>query len=283
MKRIVVISGKGGTGKTVLSAALVSLMKNGIAVDCDVDASNLHLLLAPDIRREEEFRFGETARINRDLCDSCGICRSVCRFDAISEHDEIDPVFCEGCGACALACPRGAVEMTENISGRWFVSETRFGPFVHARLDAGEENSGKLVSYVKHKADELAQERSAVIQIIDGSPGIGCPVIASLAGVDQALIVTEPTASGLHDARRVIALARHFQIPVQIVINKYDLNMEMARTIEVFCRDEKIPLAGKIAFDPSVVSSMIAGQTLMEGASSQTRQAVREIWASVTE
>ena len=278
MKRIVVISGKGGTGKTVLSAALVSLAENVVAVDCDVDASNLHLLLSPEIKRQEEFRFGVTARINRDKCVQCGACCDACRFGAVSKNFDIDPVFCEGCGACALVCPRDAVEMTENVSGRWFISQTRFGPFVHARLGTGEENSGKLVSLIKQKADELARERDTDFQIIDGSPGIGCPVIASLAGVDQALIVTEPTVSGLHDADRVIKLTRHFRIPVQVVINKYDLNLQTAQTIVDFCGKQQIPVAGKIAFDPAVVESAVKRQTLIEATGEQTKSSVIRIW-----
>ncbi|MGB3113344.1 MAG: ATP-binding protein, partial [Candidatus Omnitrophota bacterium] len=232
MKQIVVISGKGGTGKTVLTASLAALAKNKVMADCDVDAADLHLLLKPSIKERHEFKSGATAFIDKRLCTECGRCVAVCRFDAVSEDYAIDPVACEGCGFCYYACPVNAIKMQENATGEWYISDTRFGPLVHAKLGIGEENSGKLVTLVRQKAKEIAEKQRFDWVIIDGSPGIGCPVIASLSGVDFALVVTEPTLSGLHDADRVIKVARHFNIPVKVVINKYDLNVDMTNRIK---------------------------------------------------
>ncbi len=193
MKQIVVISGKGGTGKTVITASLAALARSKVMADCDVDAADLHLLLNPKIKEKHEFRSGKTAIIDKKLCQQCGKCIAACRFNAISEDFTVDPVSCEGCGFCSHICPAEAIEMRENISGEWFISDTRFGPLVHARLGIAEENSGKLVTLVRQKAKESAENRGLDWVIIDGAPGIGCPVIASLSGVDCALVVTEPT------------------------------------------------------------------------------------------
>ena len=231
MKQIVVISGKGGTGKTVLTASFASLAGNKVMVDCDVDAADLHLLLKPEIKERYEFRSGVTARIDKDICQECGECLSVCRFEAISEDYIVDPVSCEGCSVCSHVCPAGAVIMEENIAGEWYISETKYGPLVHAKLGIAEENSGKLVAKVREVAKEIAERDKRDFVIIDGPPGIGCPVIAALTGVDLAVIVTEPTLSGIHDMERVVQVAKHFGVPTKVCINKYDINEDEASSI----------------------------------------------------
>ncbi|MBN2483964.1 MAG: ATP-binding protein [Candidatus Omnitrophica bacterium] len=279
MKQIVVISGKGGTGKTVITASFAALAENKVMADCDVDAADLHLLLDPRIEERHDFKSGVTAVIHKDKCTQCGLCRTLCRFDAIGDDLTIDPVSCEGCAFCSFACPSKAIEMKENTAGEWFSSQTRFGPMIHAKLGIAQENSGKLVSLVRKKAKEKAEHIGADWVIIDGSPGIGCPVIASLSGVDCALVVTEPTLSGLHDASRVIDMARHFQIPVFLVVNKYDLNIEMTGKIEEYCRKEKVPFIGKIGFDKTVVEAMVRGKTVIEYSDGEITQRMEDIWS----
>ncbi len=281
MKQIVIISGKGGTGKTVLTGALAALAQNKVMADCDVDAADLHLLLSPEIKEQHEFRSGKTARIDQNLCRQCGKCISVCRFGAITDDFTIDPIACEGCGFCSFVCPQKAIVMEENISGDWFISDTRFGPMVHAKLGIAEENSGKLVALVRKQAKELAKRNGCDWVIVDGAPGIGCPVIASLSGIDCALVVTEPTLSGLHDAARVIKVARHFGAPVKLIINKYDLNPSMTEKIEKYCAENNIDLAGKIRFDKSVVRAMVEGKTIIEYNDSQAKEAVVNIWEKI--
>jgi len=281
MKQILIISGKGGTGKTVVTGALAALADNKVMVDCDVDAANLYLLLDPAIKERNEFRCGATAEIDASRCTRCDRCRTLCRFDAITKDFRVDPVSCAGCGLCQLACPSDAITMQENVSGEWFVSETRFGPFVHARLGIAEENSGKLVTLIKQKAKDMAEEQKRDWMIIDGAPGIGCPVIASLAGVDRALVVTEPTVSGLHDAQRVIEVARHFNVKVWIVINKYDLNKDMTETICAYARKQDIDVIGQIPFDPRVVSAMTSGKTVIEEDDSPARRVLIGLWDHV--
>ncbi len=301
MKEIVVISGKGGTGKTVVTGALASLVKDSakgedvsgetsppaqqsqkgggkVMADCDVDAADLHLLLRPTIKEEGEFRSGVTAVVDKDKCIACGKCLEVCRFSAVSESFVIDPIACEGCAFCSQVCPVSAIQMKENLSGQWFVSDTRYGSFVHARLGIAEENSGKLVALVKKKAKELAKKQKASFVIVDGSPGIGCPVIASLAGADCALVVTEPTLSGLADAKRVISVAKHFKIPVKLIINKFDLNLEVTKKIEKYCKEDNIELLGKLPFDKSVVEAIIAQKTLLEAAGENVKKIIKDIW-----
>jgi MinD superfamily P-loop ATPase len=278
MKEIVIISGKGGTGKTVLTASFAALARKKVMADCDVDAADLHLLLKPDIKERHLFKSGLTAVINKEQCIECGRCVAVCRFEAISDRYIVDPVSCEGCAFCSYACPANAIKMEENTSGEWFISDTRFGTLVHAKLGIAEENSGKLVSLVRQKAKEIAEKENSDWVIIDGSPGIGCPVIASLSGVDFALVVTEPTLSGLHDADRVIKVARHFKVPVKVVVNKHDLNIDMTERITDYCAENNIPLAGKIPFDESVVESMVQGKTITEYKDSNAKKEVIKIW-----
>ena len=278
MKQLLIISGKGGTGKTVIAGALAALPKRQVIVDCDVDAANLHILMQPQIKERNDFRCGATAIIDAGRCTQCGLCRELCRFDAVSPDFTIDPVACEGCGLCQMACPSDAIEMKENISGQWFISDTRFGPFVHARLGIAEENSGKLVTLVKGKGQKIAEEQKADWMIIDGSPGIGCPVIASLSGVDCALIVTEPTLSGLHDAQRVFKVARHFGIATTLAVNKYDLSPEMTQKIEKFCQDNDIEVVAKIAFDRHVVDAMVNGKTILEDDDCIVKKEIINMW-----
>jgi MinD superfamily P-loop ATPase len=283
MKQLLIISGKGGTGKTVLTASFAALARNKVMVDCDVDASDLHLLLDPEIKEAHIFKSGLTAVMDRKKCTQCGKCREVCRFDAIKEDLTIEQISCEGCAFCSYACPEDAIEMIETVSGEWFISETRFGPFVHAKLGIAEENSGKLVSLVKQKAKEIANQYGLDQIIIDGAPGIGCPVIASLSGVSCALIVTEPSISGLHDAVRVMDVARHFDVPVKVIINKYDLNLEMTDKIEEYCKDRGILILGKIGFDEAVVQAMVAGKTVVEYGNGKIKKSIEEIWSKISE
>ncbi len=282
MKQIVIISGKGGTGKTVVTGAFASLAKNKVMADCDVDAADLHLLLSPQVKERYEFKSGVTAVLDKELCNQCGQCAQVCRFSAINvsgeKEFEVDPIACEGCAFCSFVCPTKAIKMEENVSGEWYISDTRFGSLVHAKLGMASENSGKLVTLVKQKAKELAEKQNCDWIIIDGAPGIGCPVIASLSGVDYALVITEPTLSGLHDADRVINMVKHFKISVRLIINKYDLNKEMTEKIEEYCKSNDIPLIGKISFDESMVKAMIEGKTIIEYGQGKARDEIITIW-----
>jgi MinD superfamily P-loop ATPase len=285
MKQVLIISGKGGTGKTVITSAFAALAKNKVMVDCDVDAADLHILLQPVVKEAHDFYSGFCARLDPTKCVGCGKCIDACRFDAIkrvNSHARIDPIDCEGCGFCSIVCPAQAISMKENCAGQWFISSTRFGPLVHAKLGIAEENSGKLVAQVRQKATEIAEKNKSDWVIIDGSPGIGCPVIASLSNIDIALIVTEPTMSGLHDATRVIKVARHFSVPVAMIINKYDLNQKMTDTIETYCKENDIPVLGKIAFDESVVKAVTQTKTIIEYGESQVKDTVTEVWQNVT-
>ncbi|MBN1353195.1 MAG: ATP-binding protein [Candidatus Omnitrophica bacterium] len=281
MKQIVIISGKGGTGKTVITGAFAALADNKIMADCDVDAADLHLLLEPHIKERHEFRSGKTAFIDKEKCIKCGKCTAVCRFNAINTNLTIDPISCEGCAFCSFVCPVGAIKMEENVSGEWFISETRFGPMVHAKLGIAEENSGKLVSLVRKQAKELADKNKAGWVIVDGAPGIGCPVIASLSGIDYAVVVTEPTLSGLHDADRVISVAKHFGISAGLIVNKYDLNMNMTEKIENYCKDNNIELIGKIHFDKSVVEAMVKGKTIVEYSTGIAKEEIINTWQAL--
>ena len=283
MKQIVVISGKGGTGKTVITGAFAALAKNKVMADCDVDAADLHLLLKPEIKERHEFRSGKTALIDKKLCTKCGKCISICRFNAITEDFTVDPVSCEGCAFCSHICPTDSIKMQENTAGEWFISQTRFGPMVHAKLGIAEENSGKLVALVRKKAKEIAEQNKVDFVIVDGAPGIGCPVIASISGVDCALVITEPTLSGLHDADRVIKVTRHFGIPVKVVVNKYDLNKDMTDKIEEYCKDNNVEMLGKIGFDTSIVDAMVNGKTIMEFPSGKSKEEIHNIWDKLRE
>ncbi len=279
MKELVVVSGKGGTGKTSLTAAFAFLAENKILCDADVDAADLHLLMNPDIQMKTDFIGGGIALINREKCIECGMCRDLCRFDAISENYVVNHIDCEGCGVCVDFCPEKAIEFPSQICGEWYISETRFGPMVHARLGIAEENSGKLVTLIRREAQKLAEKKQLELMITDGPPGIGCPVIASIGGASALLIVTEPTVSGLHDMDRVAQLAAHFKVPAMVCVNKYDLNPGQTDAIEKLAKKQKMVVLGRIPFDPIFTESMIQGKTIFEyNEDSETSKIVKEIW-----
>ena len=330
MKELVVISGKGGTGKTSIVASFASLARSVVLADCDVDAADLHLILQPDVRHRESFSGGKRARIDPDRCVGCGKCGELCRFDAVlleSPQDfctlgsdvnsacrdcsyckrsctvkanseiqamirasqgevklrlTIDPVACEGCGVCAWFCPAGAIEFGPAVNGEWYVSDTRCGPMVHAKLGAGEENSGKLVSLVRSEAKKIAEDKGLGLVLIDGSPGIGCPVIASMAGADSVLIVTEPTLSGLHDLQRAVSLTRHFNIQPLVCINKWDLNETMASAIEQWAQAEDVIVAGRVRYDPAVTRAQIEQRSIVEHGADGVAADVRQLWEAVS-
>ena len=282
MKEIVIISGKGGTGKTTMTAAFASLAKNKVMADCDVDAADLHLILSPEIQHEEDFYSGKTAFIRENDCTQCGKCAEVCQFDAISPDFIVDPIACEGCGVCVYFCPACAIDFNDNFSGRWFISNTRFGPMVHAKLGIAEENSGKLVTLVRRQAKLLAEKGNLDYIIIDGAPGIGCPVISSITGANAVLVVTEPTLSGRHDLERVVSLAAgHFQIPTFVCVNKYDLNEEMTDQIENFCHEMNINFVGKIPYDTIVTDAMVQAKTIIEFSDGVISKEINKMWARI--
>lgn len=278
MKQITIISGKGGTGKTVITASFAALVEHACFVDCDVDAADLHLLLKPEIQETHEFRSGKTAKINKELCTQCGACVEVCRFDAIDENYNVDPVSCEGCAVCSHVCSVEAVCMEENLSGEWYLSNTKYGPLIHARLGIAEENSGKLVSRIRQVAIELAKSRKLNYVIVDGPPGIGCPVIASLSGVDMALIVTEPTLSGIHDMERIADVAVHFSIPTGVVINKYDINLENSDAIQKICNERHIEVLARLPFSEDVVKSVVQGSPIVEFCRDGITKQIINLW-----
>ncbi|MFH1594307.1 MAG: ATP-binding protein [Candidatus Omnitrophota bacterium] len=281
MKQIVVISGKGGTGKTVLTASFAALAKNASFADCDVDAPDLHLLLKPEIKEKHEFRSGKTAKIDKRLCQECGKCIDICRFDALRKDFTIDSISCEGCAVCSRVCPTNAITMEENLSGEWFISETKYGPMVHARLGIAEENSGKLVTLVRQNAKKIAEERNKDYCIIDGPPGIGCPVIASLANVDLALIVTEPTLSGIHDMERVADVTKHFSINTKVVINKYDINFKNAQDIRKICQVRKVEVVAELPFSENVTRSVVRGMPIVEFCNDQIAKDIVALWKKI--
>jgi len=281
MKQITVISGKGGTGKTVLTASFSALAKNKVMADCDVDAADLHLLLHPVIKERHDFEGGVTAKIDEEVCIRCRKCIDICRFDAITDKIKVDPISCEGCALCSRICPVEAIKMEDNICGEWFVSETKYGPLVHAKLGIAEENSGKLVTKVRQIAKEIAKNKGMDYVIIDGPPGIGCPVIASLTGVDVAVIVTEPTLSGIHDMERVLDVASHFEVDSKVVVNKYDLNIDNSKQIMSFCREKNIELAGLIPFSREVSESIVKGITIVEYMQNDVSKEITSIWQKI--
>jgi len=284
MKELVVISGKGGTGKTSLMAAFASLAKNKVLCDADVDAADLHLLMDPEIKKRQDFQGGGIAVINPDKCTQCGLCRDLCRWEAINEQFEVDTIECEGCGVCVDFCPEQAIEFPVTTCGQWFISHTRFGPMVHARLGIAEENSGKLVTLIRQEAKKLAEKNKLDLIVTDGPPGVGCPVIASIGGATALLIVTEPTVSGLHDMERVAQLAAHFKVPGMVCVNKFDLNIDQTQAIEKLAKEKKMTVLGRIPFDPVFTKSMVQGKTIFEyNTESITGQAVEQIWKKIIE
>ena len=282
MRQIAVVSGKGGTGKTVLTASFAVLAKSACLVDCDVDAADLHLLLHPEVQKKHTFKSGKTARIDKRECTECGDCIDVCRFGAISKGLVVDPIFCEGCTICSLICPSQAIAMEENESGEWYISKTKYGPFVHARLGIAEENSGKLVMQTRQTAQEIAKRENLDHVIIDGPPGIGCPVIASLSGVDLAIVVTEPTMSGIHDLKRIVDVTAHFLITTKVVVNKYDINLKNTEAILHVCRKRNIQVLAHLPFSEKVVQSMVRGIPVVELSSDGIAKEISDLWRSIT-
>jgi MinD superfamily P-loop ATPase len=285
MKEIVIISGKGGTGKTTLCASFASLARDAVIADCDVDAADLHLLLAPRVLQEADFVGGRTPVIDSELCAECGDCQAWCRFDAIELDIDagyiIDPLACEHCALCAYVCLEEAISMQSSVCGRWFISETAQGKLVHARLAPGEDNSGKLVTLVRREARRLAEETGARWILNDGPPGVGCPVTAAITGVDLALIVTEPTLSGIHDMQRVEALCRHFQIPALVCINKYDINPENSGTIKDYCVENEVPVIGEIPFSPAVRQALVARKSPVDIDCGAVTGIVERMWSEI--
>ena len=282
MRELIVISGKGGTGKTSLTAAFAALAENRVLCDADVDAADLHLLMAPDIKMRSDFQGGGVAVINKEKCSECGLCRDLCRFEAINDNYEVDPIGCEGCGVCVDFCPEQAIDFPVKTCGEWFISETRFGPMIHARLGIAEENSGKLVTLVRQEAKKTAETNNHHLIITDGPPGIGCPVIASIGGASAVLIVAEPSVSGIHDMERVAQLAAHFKVPGMVCVNKFDLNLDQTQAIEDLAKNMQMSVLGRIPFDPIFIESMIQGQTIFEyNKESETSLAVKQIWNEI--
>lgn len=274
MRELVIVSGKGGTGKTSLAACFSLLAPRPVIADCDVDAADLHLVLAPRIERRERFVGMKKARIMAGHCTACGKCEEICRFAAVrfdgggngkvGRTFRIDPVACEGCGACARFCAEGAIAMEAPLAGRWFVSSTRVGPLVHARLEPGGENSGKLVAAVRGEAKRIAASGNHPLVLVDGPPGIGCPVIASITGATAVVAVTEPTVSGEHDLERILSLARHFSIPAAVCVNKWDLNPAMADAIERRAAELGARPVGRVRYDRTVTLALMRQLAVVE-------------------
>jgi len=282
MKSITVISGKGGTGKTTLTAGFAAVAENIVLADCDVDAADLHILIQPEIKSEQNFEGGKLAHIDPEKCTECGECVEVCRFDAISDDFVVSPIDCEGCNVCAYVCPVDAITLNIRESGKWFISDTRFGPMVHAYLAPGQGNSGRLVSLVREQAEKIAVEQNLEYVLIDGPPGIGCPVIASISGTDLVLIVTEPTLSAMHDMERILGLTEHFRVPAIVSINKYDINLNNTREIERFLRENNIELVDKIPFDLNMVRALTEAKTIVEYAPrKRIALIVENIWRKI--
>jgi MinD superfamily P-loop ATPase len=288
MKELVVISGKGGTGKTSVTASLAALANRCVICDCDVDAADLHLLLTPHVREEYEFISGHEAVIRQEDCIGCGVCHDVCRFNAIHTKATpggemlftVDPVACEGCKVCVAMCPENAIDFPDCNCGKWFISDTRLGPMVHARLGVAAENSGKLVSTVRREARSIAEKENYDLIIVDGPPGIGCPVIASVTGASQVLIVTEPTVSGEHDLERVLGLTRHFQIPAAVCVNKWDINPEMTARIEEKAAGLDAQIVGRIRYDRLVTKAQIQQKAVVE-MDTPGADDIRQLWKNL--
>ncbi|MBN2018673.1 MAG: 4Fe-4S binding protein [Sedimentisphaerales bacterium] len=291
MKELVVISGKGGTGKTSIAAAFASLAQNAVLADCDVDAADLHLVLSPTIRQQSDFSGGKKAFINTDKCVGCGKCAEMCRFEAIHLNGQandvvektytVNPFSCEGCKVCVEFCPVNAISFEPAINGKWFVSDTRFGPMIHAKLGIAEENSGKLVTLIRQKAKEIAAEQKRDYLIVDGSPGIGCPVIASITGADLVLVVTEPTLSGKHDLERVAELTKNFGIETLVCINKYDINPQMSDLIREDAVKRGLKVVGAIPYNEAFTKAQIMKATVIEYTGGDIAEKVKALWREV--
>lgn len=290
MKQLVVLSGKGGTGKTTVAAALAHLASQELSLvlaDADVDAANLELLLAPTKVEEQDFIGGQVAVVDPARCTACGVCASICRFDAIVAPSSygagegayrVDAQACEGCAACFYQCPEQAIRMERQRAGRWFRSDTRLGPLFHAHLFAGQENSGKLVTLIKQRARQLAEALGASLLLVDGPPGIGCPVIAATANADLALLVTEPTVAGVHGLERILSTTAHFRVPATVVINKADLNPAQSDKIAAFCVERGVEVIGRIPYDHVVTEAMVQGRPVTEYTDGPVAEVLGEVW-----
>lgn len=283
MKELTIISGKGGTGKTSIVASLAALSENKVIVDADVDAADLHLVIAPDVKHEEDFQGGCIAVIDPDRCTQCGDCLERCQFGAISEDFVVDKISCEGCGVCVHFCPAGAIDFPRQTCGRWYVSDTRHGTMVHARLGIAEENSGLLVSLLRKEAKRLAEENGNDLILLDGPPGIGCPVISSVTNASAVLVISEPTMSGLHDLKRVNELAAFLKVPVMFCINKYDINEDLAQEIKQYGGKNNMDFVGAIPYDKDMTAAMVHQQSLVEYSNGEAAQAVKDMWQTVSE
>lgn len=291
MKTLAVVSGKGGTGKTSLVASFAKLAVRAVLADCDVDAADLHLILAPQIRNEEAFSGGKRASVKAEKCTDCGMCEAVCRFGAVHRNGQplspghgtylIDLVACEGCGVCYWVCADNAIEFSDTASGTIFVSDTRYGPMVHAQLHPAQENSGKLVTRVRTIAQELAVRNDLELIILDGSPGIGCPVIASVTGADLVLVVTEPTQSGRHDLDRVTELTASMRIPTVVCVNKWDINPEITARIEDNADRSGVSVVGKVRYDPAFTAAQVMRSSVVEYTGGAITQEIRDLWRRV--
>lgn len=280
---IAIVSGKGGTGKTTICAALAMFAGDVVLADCDVDAPDLHIILQPTIKSSSDFVGSQVAIIDENQCTECGLCEQACRFHAIADS-LVNPIACEGCGVCAHVCPENAVQMTDRQSGALYVSETRIGNMVHAKLFPGEGNSGKLVTEVRKLSTAIADEQETHTVLIDGSPGIGCPVIATVTGIRLGVIVTEPTMSGIHDMKRVLDLLKRFRITATVIINKFDLNLTNTEAIEQYCQENDIEVLGKIRFDSIMTQSMVAAKSLPEFAPNhEISLLLKRIWRRITD
>ncbi len=281
MKKMTILSGKGGTGKTTVTASFAALSSNAVFADCDVDASNLHLLLKPEVKETIVFKGLNLAVIDPERCTQCGLCEEKCRFNAI--HDfTVDSIHCEGCKVCVQVCPVQAIDFVERICGHAYISETEYGPMSHANLIPGMENSGKLVTLVRQNSKRMAEEGGHELVLVDGPPGIGCPVIASLADIDKGLVIVEPTLSGIHDLKRALQLLEHFKLESLVCVNKHDLNDENTAEIQDFCEKNGIDVIGLIPFDPVVTEAMVAGQPVVEfSPDGKASKAIKEAWSRV--
>jgi len=292
MKEIVIISGKGGTGKTSLVASFATLAKGAVLADCDVDAADLHLVIEPETVSVHDFSGGKKAQIIQDACTSCGKCVEACRFDAISYIPKdtsgagiptINSIFCEGCGVCRRVCEFDAISMEPWVNGKWYVSNTRCGPMVHARLGMAEGNSGKLVSLIRQEAGKIAKQDGHELVIVDGSPGIGCPVIASITGADLVVVVTEPTLSGQHDLGRVAELTSHFGIPTIVCVNKWDINPDITAKIEQGASEKGLRSVGRVRYDANITKAQIAKKSVVEYSSGGVTQDIKSVWTEITD
>jgi len=281
MKELVVLSGKGGTGKTSIVGSLAALVRSKVLADCDVDAADLHLILKPVVQENHEFWSGEVAVIDEEKCTQCGLCQDVCRFDAISDF-KVDSISCEGCGFCSHICPVEAITMKESLSGHWFISDTKYGPLIHARLGIAQENSGKLVAVVRQQAKQIAEKHGLDYIISDGPPGIGCPVISSLSGASLALLVTEPTLSGIHDLERVLGVCYHFGVQALVCINKYDINEDNTHQIESYCFNQGVEVASRISFDNVVTDAIVQGFPVVEYSQGKVTHEIESLWQRIT-